>query len=461
MAAGLLGLGLLAACSVAPSGEAEGESGSAVSQASTCSQKLADGTTAPTTKAFISPAQPVTPFYQWQSQSGNCGETSMIQAGLNHGQWTSQFNARLLCGAQGNGLDGEPGVSLSQTGPDAFCGAHKDAPDYNAQLLLEPTAAANVNTCLSNYGLTFEQYDSASQPTGKAGYEDFMSWVKAQTIAGHQITLGVLEPGGSDPQYDHIVSVVKIGTNHDATDATYHGDDVLYIEDHGSLMFLGGKETSNPAIPPQASNSKACIPYVYGYSFDDLGKTAAQGHKESAHAYSILVPGPSAKVMTGGDGASNNATAVMVHDFATAVVGPAGAGQKPVVLAITGTSTNGKANPKDRLAGFAYESPFVGNADGDGCSNNPPASWMEMTFDVTVSELEAGTSYNLYEYSFDRIEGVGSAAALAVPTTGFNANAAQATNVTPFTADNTTFTTSVTRSSDKTIVFRAVAADAP
>ena len=84
-----------------------------------------------------------------------------------------------------------------------------------------------------------------------------------------------------------------------------------------------------------------------------------------------------------------------------------------------------------------------------------------MTFDVTVSELEAGTSYNLYEYSFDRIEGVGSAAALAVPTIGFNANAAQATNVTPFTADNTTFTTSVTRSSDKTIVFRAVAADAP
>ena len=48
-----------------------------------------------------------------------------------------------------------------------------------------------------------------------------------------------------------------------------------------------------------------------------------------------------------------------------------------------------------------------------------------------------------------------------MPTTGFNANAAQATNVTPFTADNKTFTTSVTRSSDKTIVFRAVAADAP
>ena len=385
----------------------------------------------------------------------------MIQAGLNHGQWTSQYNARLLCGAQGNGLDGDPGVSLSQTGPDAYCGAHKDAPDYNAQLLLEPTAAANVNTCLANYGLTFEQYDSSSQPAGKAGYQDFMSWVKAQTIAGHQITLGVLEPGGTDPQYDHIVSVVKIGTNHDATDATYYGDDVLYIEDHGSLTFLNGKETTNPAIPPQASSTKGCIPYVYGYSFDDLGKTAAQGHKDSAHAYSILVPGSNANVMTNGDGVSNNANAVVAHDFATAVIGPAGDDQKPVVLAITGTSSNGKANPKDRIAGFAYESPFVGDADGNGCSNAPPASWMDMTFDVTVGELDVGTTYNLYEYSFDSVSGVGSAAALAVPTSDFNANAAQATNVTSFTASDTTFTTSVTRSSDKPTVFRAVAADAP
>ena len=78
-----------------------------------------------------------------------------------------------------------------------------------------------------------------------------------------------------------------------------------------------------------------------------------------------------------------------------------------------------------------------------------------------VGGLVAGQSYNLYEYDFDSISGAGSAAALALPTDGFNANASQATNVTSFTASDTTFATSVTRSSGTTIIFRAVAANAP
>ena len=81
-------------------------------------------------------------------------------------------------------------------------------------------------------------YQSAN--TGLSGYQDFMSWVKSQTIAGHQVTLGVLlnsQAGGSDAQYDHIVSVIKIGTNHAPTDPTYYADDVLYFDDHGVCRY--------------------------------------------------------------------------------------------------------------------------------------------------------------------------------------------------------------------------------
>jgi hypothetical protein len=86
---------------------------------------------------------------------------------------------------------------------------------------------------------------------------------------------------------------------------------------------------------------------------------------------------------------------------------------------------------------------------------------MQVTADVTVDGLVAGTAYNLYEYVFDRVSGVGSSAALAVPVAGFNANASMATVATGFTATGATYTTSVSFTSDKVVVFRAVPASAP
>ena len=63
-----------------------------------CTQTQVDGTTIPTTKHYVFPAQSVVPFYQWENDNGYCGEVSMMQAGLNNGQWMSQYNARLVCG---------------------------------------------------------------------------------------------------------------------------------------------------------------------------------------------------------------------------------------------------------------------------------------------------------------------------------------------------------------------------
>jgi hypothetical protein len=121
----------------------------------TCTQNRLDGTKPPKTRFRIHPAQTVVPFYQWQSNKGYCGEVSMIQAGLNHGQWMSQFNARLVCG-----------TGLSQSGPRGWCKAHDDQPHHNAQLLLETPGTgvtggyvyANAPECLTNAKLAATTY---------------------------------------------------------------------------------------------------------------------------------------------------------------------------------------------------------------------------------------------------------------------------------------------------------------
>ena len=122
---------------------------------SNCTQNRVDGTTIPSTTSMIYPTPTVTPFYQWENNNGYCGEVSMMQAGLNNGQWMSQFNARLVCG-----------VGLSQSGPDSgsksWCASHKNIPDYNTQLLIEspntgvsgPNPFANAATCLANSQLS-------------------------------------------------------------------------------------------------------------------------------------------------------------------------------------------------------------------------------------------------------------------------------------------------------------------
>jgi hypothetical protein len=178
---------------------------------SDCTQTRVDGTTIPDSTSFIYPSQNVVPFYQWENNNGYCGEVSMMQAGLNNGQWMSQFNARLVCG-----------TGLSQSGPDNWCGEHHNIPNYNAQLLIEDPDTnvsgadpyANAATCLANFRLAGKTYPySTGFNSNIAGYKDYMSWVKSEVITGNQVTVAVLWKYGTDPQYDHTVSVVKIGTN--------------------------------------------------------------------------------------------------------------------------------------------------------------------------------------------------------------------------------------------------------
>ena len=81
---------------------------------SICTQNRVDGTTIPATTSYIYPypaPKSVVPFYQWENDNGYCGEVSMIQAGLNNGQWMSQYNARLVCGTSSPPACPPPGPS--------------------------------------------------------------------------------------------------------------------------------------------------------------------------------------------------------------------------------------------------------------------------------------------------------------------------------------------------------------
>jgi hypothetical protein len=110
---------------------------------SNCTQNRVDGTTMPSMASYkhiIRPAQTVVPFYQWENDNGYCGEVSMIQAGLNNGQWMSQFNARLVCGASSQPPNS---TGLLQSGPGNWCSTYKNLPNYNAQLLIEDPNSPN------------------------------------------------------------------------------------------------------------------------------------------------------------------------------------------------------------------------------------------------------------------------------------------------------------------------------
>jgi hypothetical protein len=443
---------------------------------------------------YIVPRGNVGPFYQWESNNGYCGEASLMQAGLANGQWISQYNTRLLCGAffgpQTNGY----GASLKQAGnpPSGFG-------NYNAQVLLQtpnqnlsgPNDFGFAARCAANARLNINVYPANTGNTvpndGLAGYRDYMSWIKSQVIAGKQVTIGVLLKGEDDAQYEHIVTVMKIGTNHSATDATYYGDDVLYFDDHGlyTLKLVNGQWTSapNPSKPLGAgSDTTGCTPYIYAYTFDSLGKSRTAANASNASAYSIIIPGATKSVWTvAGNTASDGQGLAKVygrHNFGFAVSGPNDTQgvTKPISLKILGTETltNGvwQANPLDANstpnAGYNYEHPYiggpVGSCDTANCVSNTQPPAMRMTLQATVSGLTAGTSYNLYEYDFPTLTGAdtGTAAALPVPTSGFNANSSMATSVATFTAQGPTYTTvPLTRMSDQIVIFRAVPTSAP
>src|SRR5262249_55970010 len=158
------------------------------------------------------------------------------------------------------------------------------------------------------------------------------------------------------------------------------------------------------------SDNKGCTPYVYSYTFGSLARTRADANANGAPKYSIVIPGTGSIVTGAGNTAANGLGTVPIpgpHDYAMSVVGPLddAAATLPVALTIVGTRTNGVANPRDPVAGYNYETPYIGGPIGTCdkkkmCISNKQPTPMQVTMKVVVSGLTAGVPYNLYEYDF-------------------------------------------------------------
>lgn len=257
----------------------------------------------------------IPPRYQWDSNAGYCGEVCLISAGLYYGQYVSQYDARAI--------------------------ATDNAPQNQSQLLL----GINDTYAAGQMQLNFIAWDSVAEQNT----DQFLVWVKQMALASYPVAIGVYtneylfydntNANAGDPQYDHIVSVTGIASQHSFTDANYYGDDLLCFSDNG----LWG-------------NSRP--PYYFSYAFDPFQADRRQANAPDGAIYSLANAGTN------------------------------------YGIAITGVKDlNGDTLPVRVDTNVNYERPEI--VDG---SNSRPAA-MPLTLTITVSGLLPQVSYNLYRYN--------------------------------------------------------------
>lgn len=189
------------------------------------------------------------PRLQWNANSGYCGETSFISAGLFFGQYCSQYEARRLA---------SPGVPQS---------------NLNSQLLLGNN---DVSTAVA-MRLTAIPWNTARQQSTR----EFLVWVKSQVVAGYPVIIGVftnkyrfcseLRPNAGDPDYDHIVPVLAISSERPlAVNARRcFPTDVITFSDNGLW---------SPSTTP---------PYLFSYHFDQFPRDRRQANGPRKPIYSL------------------------------------------------------------------------------------------------------------------------------------------------------------------------------
>lgn len=253
--------------------------------------------------------------YQWNNNNGYCGEVSLISAGLYYGQYVSQYDARATA------------CQSDQAGCQLLLGKN----DTNAAQALH---------------LNYIEWDGVSEQST----DQFLSWVKEMVLEGYPVAIGIFtneylfygntNPTAGDKQYDHIVPVIGISSNHALTDQSYYGDDRLYFSDNG----LWG-DPSNP-------------PYFFDDTFDHFQMSRKQANAVNGSIYSL----------------SNSGT--------------------NYGIAITGIKdSQGVTLPVRITTNVNAENPQI----DDGSDTRPTASPVTLT--ITVSNLRPGFSYILYRYN--------------------------------------------------------------
>ncbi len=192
----------------------------------------------------------IEPRQQWNENSGYCGETSFISAGLHFGQYCSQFTARSVA---------SPGANQT---------------DSSSQLLLgaNDTAAAQVMRLAA----------TPFPNRGQWSPREFLEWVKRQTLAGEVVIIGVFNNGiileewtnrtGGDKSYDHIVPVLEWGSDSPLDQLRYFPSDVITISDNGLYGPVG--------TPPE-------FPFLFPYLLRDFPGNRIQANDPSGPLYML------------------------------------------------------------------------------------------------------------------------------------------------------------------------------
>ena len=255
---------------------------------------------------------PISPRFQWQANFGYCGETALISAGLYYGQYVSQYNAR------------------------AYASKNKNQNEWESQLLL----GVNETTAAKAMHLNIEKWNGN-------GVNNFLAWAKKNIIQKHPVVIGIYQNMSlfedvGNAEYDHIVPIIGIGTNHSPTDYEYYADDIIYISDNGLI----------------GDNTPTGSKYIYNYSFNEFQRTRTEADQLLAPTYSI------AKL------------------------------EKNYGFAVTGVKdTYNETVPVSLKTNVNYEDPSI----LDGKSARPTSTPITLT--ITVSKLKPGVIYYLYRYN--------------------------------------------------------------
>ena len=187
---------------------------------------------------------------QWNANYGYCGEVSFISAGLNYGQYVSQYDARAIASKNAR-------QSLE-----------------SSQLLLGVNDVATAKAMR----LSATAFNTAQQPNSTA----FLTWVKSNVTAGYPVVIGVFQNqsrfygsrnlNAGDAEYDHIVTATGITSTRPLTGpATYYADDVLTFNDNGLW-------TKTPNGQPQNA---------FSYSFGTFATTRQRANATTGPVYSL------------------------------------------------------------------------------------------------------------------------------------------------------------------------------
>lgn len=247
---------------------------------------------------------------QWMHNAGYCGEVSLIAAGLYYGQYLSQYDVRALVGDQ---INGELLIGINDT--------------QSAQKL----------------HLKYEEWNTSNEENT----HQFLIWMKQKIANGNPVVIGLyanqtlFETGqAGDPDYDHIVAVTTLISDHPLTDPTYYGTDQLGFSDHGLW---------DPEPPPV---------YYFQYPFDPFQTTRVQANDPKSGVYSLANDG---------------------SNYGIAILGVA--------------DLNGDTLPCRVDVNENYEKPAIAKD-----SNTRPAP-MPLTLTLTISNLEPHVPYVIYRYN--------------------------------------------------------------